>query len=191
MVIGVTGCIGAGKSTVSEIFRKIGAEVIDADTVGHKMLESEPVKKELKRVFGEEIIENKKVSRKRLAKIVFSGKDKVAQLNKITHPPIVKEIEKMIDVSTSNLIVITAPFLLESDLHKLVDISILIKTDRERIIERLKSAGWDEEEIRKRMRFHPEDSNREPYCDFVIDNNSRIEATEAQVKRILDEISVF
>ena len=187
MVIGITGCIGSGKTTVAKIFERLGARIIDADSVGHRVIEENDIKKALIKEFGEEILsKDGKIDRKLLGDIVFSSKEKVLTLNRITHPRILDEIAKIISDSSGEMIVVVAPFLIETGI--IVDKTILVTTERERIIERLKMAGWNEKDIKQRMKFHPADTERMKNAQIVINNNGTLSNTEARLKRILDEI---
>jgi len=182
MTIGITGSFGSGKTTVAKILERLGASVIDADSVGHKVIEESDIKLALTKEFGEEIVEGGRINRKTLASIVFSDKAKVARLNQITHPKILAQIEAEIKGLQKELIVVVAPFLIETGIK--VDKTILVSAEREKIIERLKMAGWDEKDVQQRMGFHPEDKERAGRVQFIIDNNGRLTETEAQVTRI-------
>ncbi|MDI6751961.1 MAG: dephospho-CoA kinase [bacterium] len=188
MIIGITGSFGSGKTTVARVFEKLGADVIDADSIGHRVIEEDEIKSALIKEFGEEIVEGRRINRKTLANIVFSDKTKVLRLNQITHPKILKEIGSEIKSRQKELIVVVAPFLIEAGMLKMVDVAILITTERKKITERLKEKGWDEEDIKRRMKFHPEDRERIERVQFIIDNNGRLTEIGAQVKRVLDEI---
>ncbi len=190
MVIGITGSFGSGKTTVARILEKLGARVIDADSVGHRVIEENEIKSALIKEFGEEIVEGGRINRKTLANIVFSDKTKVLRLNQITHPKILKEIGSEIKSGQKELIVVVAPFLIEAGMLKMVDVAILIVAERKKITERLKEKGWDEEDIKRRMKFHPEDRERIERVQFIIDNNGRLTEIGAHVKKILGECIV-
>ncbi len=185
----MTGSFGSGKTTVAKAFERLGVSVIDADSVGHRVIEEEDVKETLIKEFGEEIVENGKINRKTLADIVFSDKAKVVRLNQITHPKILEEIETEIKGLQKRLIVVVAPFLIEAGI--IVDKIILVITERKKIIERLKKAGWNEEDVQRRMGFHPEDSERIKRAQFIIDNNGTISETEEQAKEIYSKSVAF
>ncbi|MCL1924164.1 MAG: dephospho-CoA kinase [Defluviitaleaceae bacterium] len=126
-VIGVTGSSGSGKSYVSKLFEKFGALIIDADKVGHSILENEAKEKILKE-FGT-------VSRKELAAQVFSNKEKLNILNNIMHPLIIDKILNII--KTNNFVVIDAALLFETGLDKYCTETIYVFASYNTILERI------------------------------------------------------
>src|SRR3989344_1373767 len=142
MIIGITGTIGSGKTAASDLFKKYGFKVINADELYHKI--SKPNKiiyKKIIKEFGNKIINSdKSINRDKLKKIVFSDDKKLKKLNLITHPIINPEIKKgIIRLKKSNKenIIVDAPLLLESDAKNLVDKIIVIKCDDKTRIQRL------------------------------------------------------
>ncbi len=178
MIIGFTGRIGSGKTAISKIFEKYGAFVIDADIIGHSVLKEK--KEEIIKAFGT-------IERSALADIVFTDKKRLKILNKITHPLIIKRIKEMVKNSTSSLIVIVAPLLIESALYSLVDKTILVMCDKKRIFKRMKRKGWALFDVIRRMENQPGDEERIPRSDIIIDNNSSLSITERKVRKILRE----
>jgi len=97
IIIGLTGNLGAGKTTVARMFEKLGAKVLNADRMAHELIEPNGACfKEVVRSFGEEILINGKIDRKKLARIVFNDSKKLARLNKIIHPKVIKQISEEI-----------------------------------------------------------------------------------------------
>src|SRR3989338_10936855 len=120
MIIGITGAIGSGKTTVSNIFEKYGFKVINADELYHKI--SKPKKLiygKIIKEFGNKIVNpDKSINRDKLKKIVFSNDKKLKKLNLITHPIINSEIKKLIKKFKNSKVIVDAPLLLESDSRK-------------------------------------------------------------------------
>src|SRR3989344_5122368 len=112
MIIGITGSVGSGKSTIARLFSKKGYKVIDADRMGHAVLRMPSVKRKIRRVFGKEISSGKEVSRSRLGRIVFSNPEKLRELNRITHSEIGKGIRKRLKGKKD--VVVDAAVLLEA-----------------------------------------------------------------------------
>ena len=187
MIIGITGSIGSGKSTVSKIFEKYGFTVIDADEISHRIIEKKPIKKILTNNFGNMILNKKgEINRKELGKIAFGDKNKLKKLNSIVHPLIIGEIKKRVGKLENKNIVIDAPLLLETDAKKLVDKIIVVKTYSENIIKRNKR--FSTEQLEKILNFQMPLDKKIKHANFVIDNNGNLESLEKQVKEILESL---
>ncbi len=149
-VVGITGKIGSGKTTVSQIFSELGATVIDVDKVAHQLLEKEELKNLLVRHFGKDIIVNGKIDRKKLASIVFSDRLKLLKLEAIVHPPLKLEIQKLLE-NLKGLVVIDAAILHRIGLDELCDLIVIVKAPHEIIVERLRRKGMSNSEIERRL----------------------------------------
>ena len=110
LIIGLTGNLGAGKTTVAGMFKKLGAKILNADEMAHELISPHGACfKEVVQSFGEEILTNGKIDRKKLARIVFSDSQKLSRLNKIIHPKVIQQISEEISKSCENLVVLYAP----------------------------------------------------------------------------------
>ena len=138
MIIGVTGTFGSGKSLV---VKYLGKDVINVDKIGHQILEKK--KKDIVKIFGKDIIKNKKVDRKKLGNIVFSDKIKLNKLNKIVHPEMVKSVKE----KAKGNYVIDAALLVQLNLDKLCDKIILVKSNKKIQTERLLNKGYSKTHI--------------------------------------------
>lgn len=128
IVICVTGKIGSGKSTASEILAEIlGGKIIDVDKVGHKALEKEEVIERLREIFGENIIKNGKVDRKALGGIVFSDEELLKKLESILHPIMVKMVEEEVK-NSEKTIIIDCALLKRMKLDRMCDFIITMKS---------------------------------------------------------------
>ncbi len=135
MIVTVTGKAGSGKSLASKVFASKGFKLIDADRIGHDVLEYPDVKKNIVSVFGENVLNEDKIDRKILGDIVFNDKNKLKELNKIVHPVICKEI--MNSVSSPGNFVIDAALFYELNLVDITDIIVLVTAPREMVYKRL------------------------------------------------------
>ncbi|MEW6103285.1 MAG: dephospho-CoA kinase [bacterium] len=178
MIIGLTGRIGSGKTTIAKIFEKYGAFVIDADIVGHSVLKEK--ERDIIKAFGT-------IERPALADIVFSDKKKLKTLNKMTHPLIIKRIKEMIKSSNSSLIVVVAPFLIETKLKTIIDKTIFVMCNKEKILKRMSKSGWEAFDVLRRMENQPSDKERIQFSDIIIDNNGSISKIEARIKKLIKE----
>lgn len=193
MIIGITGSIGTGKSTVSNYLISKGYSVVDADKIskGAYNIGSNGYKAILE-VFGEEILNsNGEVDRKKIKKIVFDNSNMLQRLNMAIHPIIINEIEKEIEIllESQNVVFLDAPLLIETELHKKVDKIIVVACDKNeqinRIIKRDKiTADMAISIINSQMSI----DEKLKFADYVVYNNSTIENLYSQVDEIILEI---
>ena len=94
LLIGITGSLGSGKTTVAGYFKNLGAQVIDADTIAHCVLLNKKVREKITSTFGGSLLKNNRIDRRALAKIVFSNRNKLGKLCRIIQPPILKKIRQ-------------------------------------------------------------------------------------------------
>ncbi|CDM68684.1 dephospho-CoA kinase [Clostridium bornimense] len=190
--IGITGTIGSGKSTVSSFLKENGFDVVDADIISREILDKyKEVREKIKNTFGDDIFENEKLNRKKLGTIVFNDDKKRKQLEAITIPYIIKEIEMRIDILRSvgkKIVFIDAPTLIEHGLHKSMDYNILITLDEETRISRvMRRDGISREEVLNRIKAQMSQEDKVKYVDFVLENNGEIEETYHKIVSILKD----
>ena len=193
MIIGITGSIGTGKSTVSNYLISKGYSVVDADKIskGAYNIGSNGYKAILE-VFGVEILNsNGEVDRKKIKKIVFDNSNMLQRLNMAIHPIIINEIEKEIEMllESQSVVFLDAPLLIETELHKKVDKIIVVACDKNeqisRIIKRDKiTADMAISIINSQMSI----DEKLKFADYVVYNNSTIENLYSQVDEIILEI---
>jgi dephospho-CoA kinase len=187
MVIGVTGSLGSGKTTVARMFALLGARVIDADRIAHRLLRpGSGVYRSIIKNFGPGILaEDKTIERRRLARLVFDNPRLLRKLNRIVHPAVTVSIRKKIAGSKKTIFVLDAPLLIEAGLKKEVDVLIVVKSARKKQIERLlKKRICNKAQILKRIRSQMALSKKMRLADFIIDNDGSKTKTRMQVKRI-------
>ena len=130
MIIGLTGQIGAGKSTAAEILKTFGAFVINADDIGRAVVEkSLPLRRKLVIAFGAAILDRKgNLNRRKLASLAFASPEATAKLNALVHPPLIKLLESQIKAAARKypVVVIDAALLLQWPLHKTLNQIVLI-----------------------------------------------------------------
>lgn len=187
-VIGLTGSIGSGKSTVAGYYRELGARLIDADMVARKVVEpGEPALKKLTEAFGNKILKGDgTLNRKIVAEIVFSNDEKRELLNSIIHPAIFDEINSSIEdykKEGADIVIIEAALLLEKKgLVNLIDKLIVVSIDEETQKKRLLGRGdLTHEQIDARINSQLSNSDKIKHADYIIDNNGNLEETRKQV----------
>jgi len=196
LIIGVTGGIACGKSTVAGMFRGLGAEVIDADKIAHQAMRPRTaVWKKIGELFGKDILnEDLSINREKLGKIVFSSTKERRRLEKIVHPVAIKAIKKKIKdcsnlkIQPLTIIVIDAPLLIEANLTSLVDVLVVVSAWRRTQMRRLKASGLKENEAAKRIDSQMSLRSKIKLADYVIRNNGSLAAVERQVEKVWKEI---
>ncbi|RKY79048.1 dephospho-CoA kinase [candidate division KSB1 bacterium] len=194
-VIGVTGIIGSGKSTVSSIFAKLGAKVFDADQVAKEITDTDQkVLAAIRADFGEAVFTSSgKLDRQKLAARAFSDPGALQALNPIVHPKVIQRLREFIaqaqtDPSTK-LVVVDIPLLYEIGLESAVDAVVVVEAPEEVCIQRAHHArGWSTDEIRQRLRNQLPQQEKVKRADFVISNDGTIEALAQKCKIVFDKI---
>lgn len=193
-VIGLTGSIGCGKSTVSQYLADLGAKVIDADQVAREIVApGTPALAEIVESFGREILnQDGTLNRKKLGAMVFTDAQALARLNRITHPRIVETIRRLEQSfrdrpdAHQKLLVVDAPLLIEVGLDEGVDEIWVVLVDPVKQAERLSERdSLGREEIKRRIASQMPQSEKLRYARRVIDNSGSLEETHKQVDRHL------
>lgn len=190
IIIGLTGNYGMGKSTVAKMFRELGAIVIDADNIVHQLLSDHTVIYEIKKAFGEDVVQDKQINKKLLAEIVFEHPHLRISLENILHPRVFKKIDEEIAKITdpSAIVIIEAPVIFERGYQNRFDKIITVYTSEDIAIQRLKRKGISEENIRKRLKSQFPIEMKIKISDFTIDNSGNIEDTKRQVEEICSKL---
>jgi len=189
--VGLTGNIGCGKSTVGQMFKKLGAYVLDADKLIHSFYKKgHPVYKEVLKVFGEEVLDKEgNIDRKKLAQIVFTNKGKLRVLEKITHKALYREINKILkNLPEDSIFILEAALLVEKGTYKNYDKLIVVWAPYEVCKERALKKGMAEEDFERRWRNQMPIDEKIKYGDFIIDNSGSFDETFKQVKEIYEKL---
>ena len=190
LIIGLTGSIGTGKSTVANFFKELGAYIIDWDILAREVVQPHLKAWEgIVQYFGKDVLnEDMTLNRQKLAEIVFLNKEKVEKLNQIVHPEIISEDDRITKQITNRdpdaLIVKDIPLLTEAYRGKLVDKIIVVSASEKTRLQRLEERGMNQEEAKKRIQSQAPLDEKIKFADFVIDNDGSLEQTKMQVKKI-------
>ena len=186
LVVGLTGNIGCGKSTVADMFKEMGAYVIEADRIGHLILKREEVKEKLVNLFGESILDkDKKVSRKKLRGIVFKDKEKLKKLNSILHPLIGQVVSEKVKSSNKEVVVVEAALIFEAGWESIMDKIVVVNCSKDKQIERIrKSTSLTMDEIEAIMRAQLPSQEKVSRADFVLENDGDLNHLRENVKKL-------
>ena len=186
-VIGLTGGIGSGKTTIANFFKEKGVPVYIADDEAKKVMQSIEIIDQIKSVFGETLFENNVLNRAKLAETVFNNADKLAQLNAIVHPAVKKDFENWLQQHKNDqYVVYEAAILFESGRYKECDYIVTVTAPIEVRIERvIKRDNTTREQVLSRMEMQWNDEKRISLSNFVI-NNSNLKIANEEVVKILN-----
>ncbi len=190
IVIGLTGGIASGKSTVSGLLAEMGAIVLDADKVGHEALSpGAEAYQDVVSAFGHEIVlPDGRIDRKKLGEIVFNSAEALARLNAIMHPRMYKMMEQRLDVYRQQgvpVVVLEAAVLLEAHWTPLVDQVWVTQVSEGTAIRRLRERnGLSEAQAVARLRSQLTAAQRATQADIIIDTDCPLSETEGQVREL-------
>ncbi|UCD55829.1 MAG: dephospho-CoA kinase [Candidatus Omnitrophota bacterium] len=190
IVIGVTGGFCTGKTTVCAFFRKLGARVIDADKIVHRLYKkNKKIRNAVLKNFGKIVfMPGGRIDRKKLREAAFRNRRSLNKLCGIVHPEVIKEIKKMMKAA-KKIVIIDAPLLIEAGLHKRVDYIVVVKAGLKKQLERGARRGFKKHDCLARRRSQMPLRKKIKYADFVINNNRSREYTKKQVIKIWKELS--
>lgn len=187
--LGLTGGIGAGKSTVTNMLAKMGAHIIDADLIAREIVTTPEMLEKLAQTFGKQIITNTQppsLNRFALAEIVFTDKLKLAELNALTHPEIQNiALEKLKEIPSGEVGIYDAAILLDDGKPSYLDGIIVVEANLQTRLNRLtQQRGMSVEDAKARVANQLSDSQRAQYADYTIDNSGSLEQLTAQVQQL-------
>jgi len=195
VIIGLTGGVASGKTTVSQIMKEEGAYLIDADQIARELVQPhQPAWNELVRSFGKEILqEDGSIHRKKLAEKVFTDPEKRKLLNQILHPRIKEEMDRRTreigQKDPEAIVVIDAPLLVELGNHREVDKLIVVTSTQTQQMERLKERdGINSEEALRILSSQMPVEEKAKLADYVIRNEGSLEETKESVKEVFKEL---
>jgi dephospho-CoA kinase len=191
--VGLTGGVGAGKSTVSDLLSEHGAVLIDADVIARKVVEPGTEGFTLvHQAFGDEILTHDgSLDRRALAALVFRDVDARHRLEEIVHPLVRRHVDLMTALADDDAIVVhDVPLLVETGRQGDYDVVVVVEAPHELRIERLRSSrGWDRATSEARMRAQASDEARRAAADEVISNDADLDVLAGRVDALWDRLS--
>lgn len=191
MIIGLTGGMGTGKTTAANMFKELGAVIIDADEIARGIVKPQmPAWQQLIDTFGDKVLNSDStINRVWLGELIFNDRLSRERLNRITHPLIREEIRKQIQEQNDKMIIIDAPLLIETGVQKIVELIIVVITSRDTQINRLRLRNhFTDLQIEARIKSQLSLEAKIKKADYIIDNNGNILETNRQIKRIWEEL---
>ncbi|MFH1775476.1 MAG: dephospho-CoA kinase [Chloroflexota bacterium] len=189
-VIGLTGGIGSGKSTVAQFLAELGAVIIDADKVGHEALESgSEIWREVVAAFGRQVLTpSGDIDRRKLGEMVFASPEALSRLNRIMHPRMYDMVAAQLDEHRrrgDRVVVLEAPLLLEGGWTPLVDEVWVTVAAEDTVLKRLKErSGLSEEDSLARIRSQLPAAERTRRADVLINTDGDLSELRARVKEL-------
>ena len=198
-ILGVVGGIGSGKSEVARLLTQHGAVVLDADRIGHDVLQQTAVKEAIRQRFGDSIFDpTGEINRKKLAVIVFAltekGADDLAFLNHLTHPRITEECRRTLaelKQQEAEWVVLDAALLFESGWNELTDAVIFVDVPESVRLARCEKRGWNRMEFLAREVAQWPIEKKRQLADYILPNTGTLADLEKEVQRFLDRYSLF
>ena len=188
-LIGLTGAIGSGKSSVSALFARKGAIIIDGDGIAKQLQQKgSATLQKMVDEFGDILLETGELDRAKVAQLVFGDADLLKRLNAIMHPAISAEILRQIETNTAkdNVVVLDMPLLVENPREGMSGL-VVVDVDPEVAISRLvQFRNMNEDDARRRMASQASREDRLKVADRVIDNSGSPDALDAQVDEVWD-----
>ena len=196
LLVGLTGGIGSGKSTFAALLAERGAQVIDADVLGHEAIRpGEPAWQDIVDQFGDEVLGagSMEIDRRRLGEIVFADEGKRAALNAIVHPAIFRAIADRLERlgGTDAIVVLDAALVVETGLDSSCDLVIVVSSERETRVDRLRSSrGMSLEQITARMASQTDAQKLLERADLVVKNDGSLEDLAREADRVWRDLNL-
>jgi len=194
VIIGLTGSVATGKTTVAGMFRELGARVLDADRIAHQLLQpGRSCYCKIVRHFGAGILSRTAIDRQRLAEIAFCDPKERKFLESMVHPQVLALIRKQIRTWRQNpriaAVVLDVPLLFEANWQKVVDVTVTVISKRSIQLTRFnRKTGMSRTHALKRIRAQLSQREKAARSDYVINNNGTIKETAQQVLHIWKKI---
>jgi dephospho-CoA kinase len=193
LVVGLTGGFGSGKSTVTGIFRKLGAAVIDADKLAHGALKkSSPVFRKIAVLFPEALSRcGRHFRREKIAEKVFSDPKKRERLEALVHPFVLQEMKKKIAAAKRKVVIAEIPLLFEAGFDRFFDKVVAVTCRPSVKRTRLAKKGFTRQEIKAREKAQMPESLKSKKADLTIDNSSSVSITRRNAERLWKRLTVL
>ncbi len=192
LIVGLTGGIGSGKTTVSNLFADLGIDIIDTDVIAHDLVTHDPsILKQIVTLFGDDVLQDDRtLDRKKLAKIIFSQKEGKQQLEGILHPKIRAIVQNQLQNCKSRdtppkYVIVVIPLLFETEFNDFLDRVLVVLADESIRIQRIKQRDHRSlEQIQAIISSQVGDEKRISEANDIIENNHDLAALKPQIKQL-------
>jgi len=192
IIVGLTGIMGSGKSTVAAALRKRGLAVIDFDSLAKESLTWKETQDDIRKAFGDEYVVNGTVDVERLRQTAFAKNPNVRKLEAIIHPRVHEEVERRLialEEKGAKAVIIEHPLLFEVGFHRPVDKIVVVSARDDLIRERLEKRGMKADDVERRLSFQIPLKEKEGKADYVINNNGAEDRLGEQVDSLVQRIT--
>ncbi len=198
LLVGLTGGLATGKSTVARLFQECGAYVIDADKLARQVVQpGKPAWKDIVRSFGWQVLRpDRRLDRRALARIVFEHRTKLARLNAIVHPRVAREQARLTrEIARKDpraVVIYDVPLLFEAGAHQRVDTTIVVTADRRTQLARLQARnGFSKAEALRRLRAQLPLAKKVRMADYVLDGTLPLPKLRAAVRALFQTLQAL
>lgn len=192
LLVGLTGGLGAGKSTVARMLTDRGAVLVDADELAHRALEpGSPVFRQVSELFGDEVMTpSGELDRAAIAATVFSDPERRRALESIVHPEVFRMLAEIVQArrGTDDIIVFDAPLIVETGFHDACDVVVVITAPEEERVARVAGRGMTPDQARARIRAQIGDEERAAVADVVIPNDGDMDALKERIDDLWERL---
>lgn len=192
--VGLTGGLASGKSTVGRMFERFGCLLVEADALGHRVLEPDGAAfRPVVALFGDQILRDGRIDRKTLGRIVFSDPAKLERLNAIVHPLVFDFEKRLLDeferTNPNGIAVVAAAIMIETGSYKrYAKIVLAVCPEAEQIRRAMARDGLTESEVRARLSRQMPLEQKRKFADYIIDTSGPVAQTEAQARAVFDQL---
>jgi len=193
IVIGLTGSVASGKSSVANLFAALGAKVLDADALALKQLDKgKPAYKKVLKKLGRKVLNSDKtINRKKLAEEVFSDLRLRKWLENIIHPYVLQEFKSAIEKTGNRIIICDIPLLFERGLEDWFNLTVCVYADSRTCLKRVKKRQWDKAEFSARMKAQLPLKTKMRKADINIENSGTISQLSKKVEKLYKTIKML
>jgi len=192
IIVGLTGILGSGKSTVAAALRKRGLDVIDFDGLAKESLNWKETQEDIREAFGDEYVVMGRVDVERLRQTIFTNDLNVRKLEAIIHPRVHEEVERrLVALEEKDVLaaIIEHPLLFEVGFHRPVDKIVVVTAKDDIIRTRLEKRGMRSDDVERRLSFQIPLKEKEEKADYVINNNGAEDQLGEQIDSLVQEIT--